>query len=207
MLNKSSQKAWRMQAGFTLIEVLVALMIFAILSGLSYRSLSALIQTRSHVNQETAHWREIMMFFDRVDLDVHQHIARRVQHGKQVLPAWHASPAWVGIDEAQLMFTRLGSPDSTGPLRDSQRIGYRLNKQRIEMLVWPALDLPADEKPAVFTLVNGVKSMQIRYLTEDKSRWVTHWPLNATDQDKSPKAMEMVITLHSGEQLSRVFAL
>lgn len=195
------------QRGFTLIELLVALMIFAVLSGLSYRSLSALIQTRERVNAETRHWRELMLFFNRLDMDVHQHIPRSVQKGNIILPSWQAHPELSSADDAQLMFTRLGSWEAEGNLRDSQRIGYRLKNQTIELLIWPALDTLPDEKPTVLPLLNGVKKMQIRYLTQDKSRWVSNWPLTSSEKNMAPKAMEIMITLISGDQLSRVYSL
>ncbi len=192
--------------GFTLIEVLVALVIFAVLSALSYRSLSALLQTRERVEAETTRWREVMLFFNRLDLDLRQSVNRPITIDKTIQPAWVGKTEIIGAYDAQLMFSRLGTPEQNGLLMDTQRVGYRYNAGKVEILLWPALDIDSLTKPSVYTVLSGVKSMSIRYMQHQTKAWLTVWP-SPIKEDVIPKAIEVEVTLLSGETLNRIYNL
>ena len=55
--------------GFTLIELMAALLILALLAMMSYRGLGAVQEARAHVEQETSKWRRIASFCARFEKD------------------------------------------------------------------------------------------------------------------------------------------
>lgn len=59
-------------AGFTLIELMVALGIFMVLGILSYRALSSIIESRDRVGVEQRRWQSITRFMQRLELDLQQ---------------------------------------------------------------------------------------------------------------------------------------
>lgn len=189
--------------GFTLIEVLVALTIFAVLSALSYRSLSALLQTRERITQETTRWREVMLFFNRVDIDLRQHVNRPVTIGRAIQPAFFGKNN-VLSDEALLSFSRFGNPQQNGVLMDTQRMAYRLKAEHVEMLIWPALDVEEDTKPMAYPILSGVKTMTIRYMHNKTLTWLNTWPTNEDQTAPFPKAVDISVTLVTGEKLNRI---
>ena len=65
--------------GFTLIEVIIALSIFAVLSVMGYKGLSSLIQTKERVDVEDNKWQQLILFFDRFELDVKQSVNRPIR--------------------------------------------------------------------------------------------------------------------------------
>jgi len=193
--------------GFTLLEVLVALVIFAILSALSYRSISALLQTRERIELETNRWREVMIFFNRFDQDVRRRVDRPVRNGNQYLPSWYAKPSFANDSDAQLMFSIMGNPEQPGTLMDTRRIGYRLNAGNIETLIWPALDNVAGNKPVAYPVLSQVKSLKLRYMSSQGHSWSDRWPAPNLPDGPIPKAVEIRVTLNTGEQLNRVINL
>jgi general secretion pathway protein J len=199
----------RYHKGFTLIELLVALVIFAILSALSYRSLSALIQTKTRIELETHQWRQVMLFFNRLDNDLRQVVNRPIRIDQQMEAAFLGQPTLQTQDDAQLSFSRLGSPMQSGTLMDTQRIAYRHKTGNIEMLIWPAMDIESTTKPKIYTVLSGVKSMSLRYMQSRTHAWVNAWPLttNTPEPFAMPKAMEIQIVLKSGEVLQRTYLL
>ena len=197
LLGKSASK------GFTLIELIVALTIFAVLSALSYRSLSALLQTRERITQETTRWREIMLFFNRVESDLRQHVNRPVTIGRSIQPAFLGKNDAI-LDDALLSFSRLGNPQQNGLLMDTQRIGYRLKANHVEMLIWPALDIEVDIKPGAYSILSGVKTMTIRYMHNKTLTWLNSWPANDDQAATFPKAVDISVTLETGESLNRI---
>lgn len=193
--------------GFTLIEVLVALVIFAVLSALSYRSLSVLLQTRERVEAETTRWREVMIFFNRLDSDFKRHVNRPVKLQKQTQPAWLAKPELENENDAQLIFSALGNPEQNGWLMDTRRMAYRLKAGNVEMLIWPVLDSDAANKPASYPVLTGVKTFTLRYMLNKSHTWVNAWPVVDVNSSVFPKAVEVSVTLVSGEKMNRIYSL
>lgn len=197
----------RHTAGFTLVEVLVALVIFAILSALSYRSLSALLQTKERIELETSRWREVMVFFNRFDQNIRRHIDRPVHQANGYQPGWYGKPGYSGDHDAQLMFSMLGNPEQPGTLMDSRRIGYRLNAGNIEELIWPAMDTAPGSKPVAYAVLRQVRQLSFRYMTSQGYIWSDRWPARNAPDGAIPKAVEVRVTLVSGETLNRIINL
>jgi len=197
----------RHTAGFTLVEVLVALVIFAILSALSYRSLSALLETKERIELETSRWREVMVFFNRFDQDIRRHIDRPVRQANGYQPGWYGKPGYSGDNDAQLMFSMLGNPEQPGTLMDSRRIGYRLNAGNIEELIWPAMDTAQSSKPVAYAVLRQVRQLSFRYMTSQGYTWSDRWPARNAPDGAIPKAVEIRVTLVSGETLNRIINL
>lgn len=203
MLIKRSQ-------GFTLIEVIVALSIFAVLSIVGYKAISSLIETKVRVEVEDNKWQELVLFFDRVEMDVKQSVNRPITTRNGSLEsAWFGKPTYVGNDGAQLVFSRFGDSEQTGFLRDTRRVGYRLNEGAVELIIWPSLDAAPNSSPEVFKVLPHVDKLLFTYLTSD-GRWLNIWPENViVPQQKNfkPNALQLSITLDTGEFITRIFAL
>ncbi|MDA8329302.1 MAG: type II secretion system minor pseudopilin GspJ [Betaproteobacteria bacterium] len=189
------------QRGFTLIELLVAIVILALVSVMAYRGLNAVIEARKHVEAESRKWRDLSLFFARLEDDA-THPAHRPIRDKDGLlqPEWIGKTSFIAQDDANLALTRMGAGEQ-GP----QRVGYRLNQGVIEVLIWPSLDQAPFEKPTTYPLLGGVKEFKLRYLTINH-QWVETWPLPG-QVGGLPKALEVTVGLDSGERVKRIFAL
>ena len=187
--------------GFTLIELLTALLVLSLLALMSYRGLSAVLEAREHVRQETDKWRRVAVFFARFKRDVELGSPRPVRSGNGSAPAWRGEA--VATSEAHLEFSRFASTEGVDSAR---RIGYRLNeKQEIELWLWPALDVAPDTLPARYPVLAGVTSFELQYLNPALV-WVDAWPASLADPPL-PRAVRLRIVLASGEEIVRVFAL
>ena len=62
--------------GFTLVELLVALAIFAIVSGFAYRSLNMMLESREALQKESRKWRDVALFVGRVERDLESVLPR-----------------------------------------------------------------------------------------------------------------------------------
>lgn len=204
--------------GFTLIELLVALAIFAILSLISYRTLGTLFQTREQLNIQSAKWRDAALFFSRVDNDLAAILNRPIRNadGLSAAPLCLVGNVGTATSDAALVFTRTGFADSDGSNAAPQRIGYRLNDGNLEWLLWPTLDQAPRSVPAAFAALKNVREARWRALGagSDDLNWRTDWPaapascvLPDPKAAVFPRALELSITLTSGETLTRVFAL
>ena len=192
--------------GFTLIELLVALMILTLISVAGYSGLNAVLKTREHVAEETRKWQHLAFFFSRFELDVAQAVHRPVRDiNGNTLPEWVGHNVLVGDNDAELTFSRAGMNDQSLDMMAPQRIAYRFERGTIVMLRWPALDQAPNSNPTRNTLLEGVSDFKLRYL-DSNNNWQELWP-PSTGIAGTPTAVEINITLASGEQISRIFAL
>jgi general secretion pathway protein J len=197
--------------GFTLIEILIAISIFAIMSAFAYRALSSILNARERVAQENQKWREVSTFFARLEADLANAVPRDIRNSNNLVAAPFVGNATFANDsEGQLMFTRMGLPGASGTLAAPQRLGYRVKQGNIEELVWPVLDQGPRTLPAVYALLGGVNSLALRYMDRNKA-WQGSWPPplnNATTAAQAiPIAVEVALTLDSGETITRLLLL
>lgn len=191
--------------GFTLIEVLVAITIFAIMSVVGYRGLNGILQVRERVTLESRKWRELALFFARVEGDLTAVIDRPVRdNGDLLLPALIGKELTVGQEDALVEFTRTGLPGQSDRLADLQRFGYRLRDGAVEQVVWSVLDRAPRTHPDSFVVLQEVVELRLRYLNE-QNVWQSAWP--SPGQAGKPRAIEMTVALKSGEKVVRMFAL
>ena len=187
--------------GFTLIELMTALLVLSLLALMSYRGLGAVLEAREHVKQETDKWRRVAAFFARFERDVELAAPRPVRAANGPAPAWRGAPA--GTAEARLEFSRFASTEGVDTAR---RIGYRLNeKDEVELWLWPGLDVAPNTAPARYPVLAGVKIFDLQYLSPALA-WVDVWPTSPADVPM-PRAVRLRIVLASNEEIVRVFVL
>jgi len=193
-------------SGFTLLEILVALIIFSLMSAIAYRGLTSVLQSREHLAQENRKWRDVAMLFARLEKDLSM-LAKRPIRDVNALPAatFVGKTTAPGAQDALLMFTRMGMPEQANTLAGPLRIGYRLRNETIEQLVWPVLDAAPQTQPSVSPLLQRVATIEIHYL-DPAGAWHTTWP-PAGVHDDLPSAVELMIELNSKERVTRFFAL
>lgn len=194
------------QRGFTLIELLVALVILSLIATAGYRGLNAVLQTRERVAEETRKWQHLAFFFSRLELDIAQAVHRPVRDGAgNTLPEWLGNPTVITENEAELIFTRTGITDQGAEMLAPQRIGYRFEHDSIVLLRWPAADQAPQSQPVRYPLLEGVRDFKLRYL-DGSNNWQTQWPVAGLPMAQ-PAAVEVALTLATGEKITRDFVL
>ena len=190
-------------AGFTLVEVLLALAIFGVIAVLAYRATASLSDGEARLSAEARRWRSLDALFTRFEADIRQAVPRGARLGSRIEPAWLALPADTA-GNAALVFTRAGAEFTDEPGIAGQRIGYRLRGHAVEIAYWPHMDNAAGIEPAVYTLVEGVTTFRVAYLNR-AGTWRDNWP----DEGETalPRAVRLEMTLDSGEAIERWFVL
>ena len=132
--------------GFTLLELLIAIAIVALLALMGYRALAALSASESRLSVEATRWRTLDLFFARLEGDLRQAIPRAARNGATREPAWLATVDSTG--NGALAFSRAGPEFAVDPGSVGQRLGYRLRDSSVEVLYWAGYDRPRDSEPA-----------------------------------------------------------
>lgn len=192
--------------GFTLVELLVALAIFALMSGFAYRGLTAMLDSREALQKESRKWRDVALFVGRLERDLNAALPRRAlgASGTPLAPLSSALDASSGPQG--LALTRSGNALLENTLSAPQRVAWRLREGRIERLAWAGVDAAPRDEPAATAILEAVAALAFRFLDPRNDEWRPTWGLPGTDE-KLPAAVEMTLTLASGERIVRLVDL
>lgn len=200
--NAGAQRAQRASdSGFTLVEILVALAILALLATFAWRATASLVEGEAQLAGESRRWQTLDALFARIEGDVGAAVPRavRVPGGRE--PAWTGT---IGADgQSSFAFTRAGG-DPAEPGAEGTRIGYRLAGGAVEIAYWPHLDRAAGADPARYALADGIVRMEVRY-ADDDGEWTDRWPPER--KDGLPAAIAIALTLAEGGRIERVMVL
>lgn len=186
--------------GFTLVELLVALLILSLISLTSFRGLASILEARDKTAAETQKWRKVSAFFARFERDVSMAAPRPITVENQFYPAWYGL---IGPrSDSSLEFSRFASIRGTDSPR---RLAYRLSASKeIELWLWPGLDRASDTA-AHHVVLEGVSTFELQYLSRELT-WMTVWP-GTTGDRPIPRAVRVRLVLESGEEIIRIFEL
>jgi len=192
--------------GFTLIEVLVALAIFGILSVIAYMALGQTLSNADLLTDRMERLKAIQMTVRYLDSDLMQAAPRPVRDvlGDGYVPAVRTSLA----SEFALEVTHGGWSNPAGlPRGTLQRSAYRLEDGELIRYHWRVLDRTINNEPIATVLLDGVDSIVFRYLgggDEATEQWP---PINTPGPAGfrlRPRAVEIVLTLTDEGEIRRL---
>ena len=190
-------------AGFTLVELLVALAIFALMSGFAYRGLTAMLDSREALQKESRKWRDVALLVGRIERDLGAALPRRAVSTSGTILAPISSSIDAGSALPGLALTRSGSPLMENTLSAPQRVAWRFNEGRVERLSWAGVDAAPREEPVATAILASAAALSFRFLDAKSLEWRTTWSTTGAD-DGVPAAVEMTLTLASGERIVRM---
>lgn len=186
------------ERGYTLVEVLVAVSVFALLAGSAYVALDGLSRSAEAHRDRAEAFGEIQQAVARLDGDLRQLVSRPVRgEGGRLQAALQG-------ERNSLEATRAGWLNPSGQRRsDLQRFAWQLNDGGLERFHWPVTDRTAAVQPASRFRLDGVSGFELRYLGRD-GRWLDNWP-ESTDRTASlPAAVEVLIETEGFGRLRRL---
>lgn len=183
--------------GFTLLELLIAMAIFAIMAGMAYGGLKTVIDTRLATQVKAARLRQLQQALYLLNEDLQQAVQRPVRDelggGEEALRG--------GNGQEMLSLTRavpeLGPGGEANRLR---RVSYRFESGKLYRLVWNSLDRTQQSRPLRKRILDA-DAMQIRFFGGD---WTTSWPVSG---QALPNAVEVVFGLSGMGEIRRGFWL
>jgi general secretion pathway protein J len=194
--------------GFTLLELLVALLIFSIFSALAYVGLGRILDGRTRLSDEQRNWQELSQVFLRISDDVSNARARTVRDegGVGTLPPFIGRPYDSrALAEPSLEFTRGGEIKyGFAAESDLRRVAYRLKEGKLYRITWPVVDRAPVTKPLETPLIANVDSFEVLF-PDNALNTVTTWPVGGANIGSLPPAVQVTLAVKGMGTFRRLF--
>ncbi len=192
--------------GFTLVELLVALAIFAILSVLAYGGYNSAVQQNEIARGSMARLEALQTTVRLLTQDFEQLAPRPVRDvlGDSRLPALLADQRGQNL----FALTRAGWTNPAGLQRATlQRVSYVLEDGKLRREHFAVLDATLASEPLKRELIDRVKSIRLRFMDGQK-QWQEQWPpLNSPPASLArarPIAVEVKLELEDFGEITRL---
>ena len=191
--------------GFTLIEIVIALLVFSIVSVAASSGLNAILKWQTNLNQRSEQIKAIQLTLKYLERDLNRAISRSVrdQYGD-------LQPAFSSDGENIMSFTYSGWRNPAGLLRSHlQRVAYQLDEQN-ELIrhSWNRLDGAIIEDAQEVVLLAQIEEFKLQFL-DQASAWIERWPPINSDpsQAKLPRAVSVSFAIAPLGEIRRVFTV
>ena len=168
--------------GFTLIEVLVAFLIFALIGLISSQLMNQTITSNAELSERGARLGDLHRAMQILQRDVMQLSNRPIRN-----EYGDVSQALIIGTDGAIEFSRVGWRNPLQlPRAEVQRVAYLLQDNTLMRGYWPVLDRAQDTEPAYQALLEGVEQVEF-YALDAAGNEHTYWPqpgVDATDPDR-----------------------
>ena len=207
-------------SGFTLVEVLVAMAITALISVMAYTGLSSALSGAESMRAAATRAHEINQALSMLSRDLRQVVNRPV-----VDELGQLSPAFSGGELASdaLVLTRAGWHNSTGAPRSAlQRVRWWLEDDQLWRGYFPVLDRTAGTEAVETTVLDDIERFEVRFLPAlsvlesdrndviDRRNWQDNWIIDFSQPGQlpaPPAAVEVVMGVVGLGEVRRTYVL
>lgn len=202
----------RFASGLTLIELLVAVVIFGIFAVMAYGGLGRLMDSRERVLDEQQFWEHMSLVFLRLSDDLAHARLRGIRDvgGFARLPFEGRPTDTRALGDPDLEFTRGGELHyGEGVHSELRRVAWRLRERRLERMTWPVLDRAPTTTPTVSPLLDKVDAFELKFYDAQGIPSTTWPPASATANPTAavdlPRAIEVALTVNGRGVFRRLF--
>jgi general secretion pathway protein J len=193
--------------GFTLLELLVAMFIAAIIFAMGYGSINQAVKNRVQLQEQQAKLSELQTAVRTMEQDFVQLAPRPIRQpvGSDFYPALMSSTTTQPV----VALTRAGWSNPSGLQRPAlQRVAYYFENGTLRREYWTVLDPTQASQPVKRDLMTHLKSVSLRFYSQGLT-WGTQWPLSprADDYPSRPIAVEVTLETEDWGKVVRVIEL
>lgn len=187
--------------GFSLIEILVAVVVFAAMAAITWGALGQIARARGALAAQQDRFADVVRVVGELERDLRQAISRPVRgnHG-EVLPALLG-----GAEQVELSRVGFANPRAE-PRSNIERVAWTLDQRDLQRRRWAVLDRVAGSSAEARDAIARATVLRFRYLGVDGS-WRESWPPREARPEALPRAVEWRLTLEDFGELRRVIAL
>jgi general secretion pathway protein J len=184
-INKPSH-LHKASAGFTLIEILIALFIFIILSMMVAVSLATVLKTQERIQARLKDFGQLQIALTLLERDIEQMINR------PIIDARGQSQAAFLMIGNTIQFTRSGylNPLAVQVRSSLQRVAYESRGMQLIRKTWQVLDQAPNSVPSERLILDNISAWQV-HAVDTSQQYVSVWPNSLQQAQFMPVAIEI----------------
>ena len=179
MLRKKIQINKQNKAGFTLLELLLAVFIFALISTGAYQVFNIAQRNASLISEKQKRIRDVSLSLEIIEKDFTQLTPRfwRDPFSDAITPSLQTDYT----DNYLVRLIRAGWRNPLGSNRsDQQAVAYRIEEDKLLREYSQHLDNISSTQATKTVLLDRVSNISLRYLDRNNGEWLEHWPPNSS---------------------------
>jgi general secretion pathway protein J len=193
-------------SGFTLVELMISMSIFALLSIMAYGGLDSVIQNKQRTEASMLRLSQLQLSMTKLHRDFEQ-ISTRVatdELGGKLL-----NLSAVQGNDLLIQLTRNGWRNPAKLNRSHlQRVAYKLEEDQLIRMSWIYVDRAQDDQLIETVLIDNLQDVQLRFM-DARQVWHDSWPpisLNTTNTtSRLPQGIEIKLQMNDWGDITRVF--
>ena len=188
--------------GFTLLEILIALFIFSIISMILVGALRRVIDAQAGTEQHAARLRQLQFAFLILSRNLEQMVNRPVLNA-----SGQEEPAFLGTP-TRFVFTHGGFANVTNTSIHStlERTAYVWTDSALWRLTWEAIDQAPASLPHWRKILTDVSFARFQYLDQE-GHFVDHWPIEEDINQFLPRAVRVQFTFSKWGKISQLYVI
>lgn len=189
IVNHSSKKL-KTNNGFTLLEILIAIAIFAVISLSSFTIFNTVLDSDESSRTRNERLNQLNRAFIIIERDFLQLARRSVRlNGEAPIKGFvHTDQKGLSTDTQAIGFVRGGwtNPSLLLPRSDMQSVAYKVEDNTLQRLHFNFVDVVVGQEPKIRPLITNVNGVEFEFYTDFK--WQTE-----LSSDKVPAAIAIII--------------
>jgi general secretion pathway protein J len=196
-MNKQKKAQYQ---GFTLIEMVIAVAIFAVMMVIAFPGLTHIAKVGDQVGQSNRRLSELQFALTYLNRDWTQVSSRKI------LDQYGDEKPHIVIEDNSISFTHSGWSNLLQRKRSElQRVQYLVKENQLIRQYWVSLDQVTAEEPISTVLIDDVEYFSI-YLIDSSEQPLERWPLAEQSQQRvgKPIALRVEIDVKHFGQVHRI---
>ncbi|WP_174848553.1 type II secretion system minor pseudopilin GspJ [Yersinia artesiana] len=175
--------------GLTLLEILLAIIIFTLISLTVYQAITVVSKGSRAVNIKAKQITQLQRVIDMLERDIsHAVIYFQPNNNKTISNGIRVSRLFLDSDDFGILFLcDMAINTELTYYAQSKILGYRLRNGYLEKLIYS----PNTKQPKVLKILNGVTAFRIQIY--HKNRWLNEW----SDTTFLPEGIELIIEMEN----------
>lgn len=202
---REKQPVFLLQHGYTLIEIMIALVVFSIIATITATAMSRAFDTRALVKKQSNQLDNLQLTIAIIERDIFQITNRSTRDVTMALKPFIGRKQYTE-------FTRGGfvNPHTKEKASSLKRVALFCRNNELIRRVWRVLDAAQKEEYADKVLLSSINNCTFAYLSDKNeilSEWRSHSLTTAYSSSKLPKAIQLNFVLPQWGKMSMLFII
>ena len=190
-------------SGFTLLEVVVAVAIFALITAITFPALMQFLEARERIEERNQQILAIQKVFLFLQKDLRYTLGRKLKndYGDESKYDFDAGSA----GDHLLRIVTLYPDINIGGLSIPRSVAWKIEDGNLVRIQWPVLEPYVETQAFKQIMLNEVQNVDLKFakIDNEQLKWLSSW----SETEGIPRAVEVILTTKNEQEYRRIFEM